>query len=142
MRLRLFRRCTILCPTWAGSFCVAAILLVLVAAWLYYGESYPALTQRLPPDILVVEGWIGRKGIRAAVDEFEHHGYRYIVASGGLTSGRWGDEPASYAEMAAREMIRLGVPKERIVVATSENTETHRTFESAVAVCPRSAMPV
>ena len=132
--LRLFRHCTILCPTWVGSFCIAAILLVLVAAWIKYGESYLALTHRLPADILVADGWIGRKGLRAAVDEFERGGYRYIVASGGLTSGRWEDKPSSYAEMAAGEMIRLGVPKERIVVATSENTESHRTFESAVAV--------
>jgi hypothetical protein len=82
----------------------------------------------------VVEGWIGREGIRAAVEEFERGGYRYIVSSGGLTSGRWEDKPESYAEMAAGEMIRLGVPKEEIVVATSENTENHRTFESAVTV--------
>jgi uncharacterized SAM-binding protein YcdF (DUF218 family) len=134
LRLRFFRRCTIFCPTWAGSFCIAAILCILFDAWLNYGESYLALTHRIPADILVVEGWIGRKGIRAAVDEFEHRRYRYIVASGGLTSGLWEDEPASYAEMAAREMIRLGVPQERIVVATSENTESHRTFESAGAV--------
>jgi uncharacterized SAM-binding protein YcdF (DUF218 family) len=52
-----------------------------------------------------------------------------------LTSGRWGDQPPqSYAEMAACEIMRLGVPKERIVVATAEIAETHRTFESAVAV--------
>ena len=135
MQLRLFRRRMILCPTWAGSFCIAAVLLLLAGTWLIYGESYLSMTHRLPPDILVVEGWIGRKGIRAAVDEFEHRGYRYIVASGGLTSGRWEDQPESYAEMAAQEMIRLGVPKQKLVVAISENTETHRTFESAVAVC-------
>lgn len=133
-RLGLFRRCTIWCPTWLGSSLIVAILVFLVAWWFACGESFLAVTHRLSPDILVVEGWIGRKGIRAAVDEFGHGDYRYIVASGGLTSGRWEDEPASYAEMAAREMIRLGVPKERIIVATSGRTESHRTFESAVAV--------
>jgi DUF218 domain len=121
-------------PTWAGSFCIVALLFMFVATWLLHGESYLSATRRVPADILVVEGWIGRKGIRAAVHEFERGGYRYIVASGGLTSGRWEDEPSSYAEMAAKEMIRSGVPKERLVVATSENTESHRTFESAVAV--------
>src|SRR5258708_18864284 len=35
--------------------------------------------------------------------------------------------------MAAGEMIRLGVPKESILVAHSRNTKNHRTFESAVA---------
>jgi len=134
MQLCLFRRRMIFCPTWAGSFCIAAVLLLLADTWLMYGELYLSTTHRLPPDILVVEGWIGRKGIRAAVDEFEHRGYSYIVASGGLTSGRWEDQPESYAEMAAHEMIRFGVPKQKLVVANSENTESHRTFESAVAV--------
>jgi DUF218 domain len=134
LRLRLFRRCTILCPTWMGSLCIGVILFILVAAWFTYGESYLAVTDRSQADILVVEGWIGRKGIRAAVDEFERGGYRFIIASGGLTSGRWEDQSVSYASMAAQEMMQLGIPKERIVVARSANTESHRTFESAVAV--------
>jgi hypothetical protein len=46
-------------------------LFILVAAWFTYGESYLAVTDRSQADILVVEGWIGRKGIRAALDEFE-----------------------------------------------------------------------
>ena len=134
LRLRLFRRRTILCPTWAGSLCIAAIFSILVAAWINYGEAYLELTQRLPADVLVTDGWIGRKGLAAAVEEFERGGYRFIIASGGLTSGPWEDKPSSYAEMASGEMVRLGVPKERIIVAVSENTESHRTFESAVAV--------
>ena len=107
---------------------------MLVAAWLTYGESYLAVTDRSQADILVLEGWIGRQGIRAAVDEFERGGYRFIVASGGLTSGRWEDQLESYASMAAQEVMRLGIPEERIVVARSANTENRRTFESAVAV--------
>jgi hypothetical protein len=134
VRLRLWQRCTIFFPTWMGSLCLAAILFILVAIWVNYGESYLSLTHKVPTDILVVEGWIGRKALRAAVDEFDRGGYRYVVASGGLTSGRWEDQPTSYAEMAASEMIRLGVPKERIFVATAESNENHRTFESAVAV--------
>lgn len=93
-----------------------------------------AETDRVPADTLVVEGWIGRKGLRAAADEFWRGGYLNIVAAGGLTSGRWEDQPQSYAEMAANELIRLGIPRERVTVATSEKTEKYRTFESAVAV--------
>ena len=88
----------------------------------------------MPADTLVVEGWIGRSGLRAAADEFWRGGYLYIVTAGGLTSGRWEDQPQSYAEMAANELIRLGIPRERLTVAISEKTERYRTFESAVAV--------
>jgi hypothetical protein len=134
LRLRLFQPRTILCPTWAGCFLLFAIFFLCVYAWIIYGESFLAETDRVPADTLVVEGWIGRSGLRAAVDEFWRGGYLYIVATGGLTSGRWEDQPQSYAEMAGRELLRLGVSKERLLVARSENTEKYRTFESAVAV--------
>ncbi|MFZ0505004.1 MAG: hypothetical protein WAM44_14895 [Chthoniobacterales bacterium] len=133
-RLRLFERRTIWWPTWAGFCCFVAGFFLVGWTWVIYGESFLAQTVRAPADTLVVEGWIGRAGLRAAVDEFERGGYRYLVACGGLTSGRWEDQPESYAEMAGREMLRLGVSKERLLVATSENTEKYRTFESAVAV--------
>ena len=133
-RLRLIRRRTIWFPTKLGLLLLTAVLLVSICGWLVYGERLLALTDRLPADILVVEGWIGRDGIQAAVDEFRRGGYHYVVATGGLTSGRWENEPTSYAEMAAREMIQLGVPKESIVIAAAKSTERHRTFESAVAV--------
>jgi hypothetical protein len=107
---------------------------MLGSAWFIHGESYLSTTHKLSADILVVEGWIGRDGIRAAVDEFEHGRYRYIVATGGSSSDGWEDKRASYAEMAAHELIRLGVPQKSILVAPSNNTGNHRTFESAVAV--------
>jgi DUF218 domain len=134
LQLRLFRRCMIWCPTWTGLWFALLLCVALVAAWVNYGESYLAFTQRSPAEILVVEGWIGRKGVGAAVDEFKRGDYHYIVCTGGLTSDRWEEQSASFAELAATEMIRLGVPKTNILVATTKITESHRTFESAVAV--------
>src|SRR5271166_1202411 len=133
-QLRLVRRCTIWFPTWLGSFLIASLLMISMTWWFACGESFLSLTQRLPARVLVVEGWIGRPGIGAAVAEFEQRGYQYIVATGGLTSGGWEDEGTSYAEMAASEMIRLGVPKGRIILAPAKPNEIRRTFESAVAV--------
>jgi uncharacterized SAM-binding protein YcdF (DUF218 family) len=102
------------------------------------GESFLSLTDRLPAEVLVVEGWIGRNGVRAAASEFEQRGYErgheYIVTSGGPASECWEEDPLSYAEMAHREMIRSGIPEERIIVAPSKSTQTRRTYESALAV--------
>jgi hypothetical protein len=121
--------------TWIVWCIVTGILFTCVIGWFNYGESFLASTHRVPADVLVVEGWIGPQGICAAVDEFEQGGYRYIVASGGPPSGwGWLDKSTSFAVMAGREMMRLGIPKERLVVAASENTETRHTFESAVTV--------
>jgi hypothetical protein len=83
---------------------------------------------------LVVEGWIGRDGVRAAGEEFEQRGYGYIVAAGGSTSDRWDEDRSSYAEIAGRELIRIGVPEDRIIIAPARKTERQRTYESAVAV--------
>jgi uncharacterized SAM-binding protein YcdF (DUF218 family) len=134
VRLSLFRRCIIWFPTCAGWTILVGIFLPLASVCFINGESFLATTDRLPADILVVEGWIGRQGIAAAANEFERGGYRYLVTSGGLTSGFWEDKRESYAQMAAEEMLRLGVPKARLLVAYSEDTESRRTFESAVAV--------
>jgi hypothetical protein len=134
MRLRFVQRRTCWRPTLLGWLSILLLLSIPAVWWCCRGESFLSFTQRSPADVLVVEGWIGRPGIRAAVAEFEQRGYQYIVTAGGLTSGRWEDEPTSYAEMAAREMIRLGVPKEKIIVAAAKHTESRRTFESAVAV--------
>ena len=54
---------------------------------------------------------------------------------GGVTiSERWEVGGWSYAEGAQHELIRLGIPAERILVATARESERQRTFESAVAV--------
>ena len=81
----------------------------------------------------MVEGWIGREGIRAAAAEFVQHGYTYVVASGGLTaSERWEEGGWNYAVGAAHELMRSGVPESRIIVATARDVERERTFESTI----------
>jgi len=111
------------------------VLLLPEIWWFSCGESYLSLTRRLPAQVLVVEGWIGFNGIRAAKAEFEERGYQYVVAAGGYTADvGWEKGGWSYAEGAQHELMRLGVPKEKIILAPSRDTETHRTYESAVAV--------
>jgi uncharacterized SAM-binding protein YcdF (DUF218 family) len=134
-RLHLIQRRTVWCPTWLGSFCVAIILGAPIAWWLICGESFLSLTKRLPPEVLVVEGWIGHDAVHAAADEFRQGGYQYVVAAGGWTSAeRWEEGGWSYAEMAERELIRSGVPKDKIILGSARNVETQRTYESAIAV--------
>jgi len=135
MWFRLAQRRTFWCPTLFGCFCIVALLAIPLAWWFVCGESFLSLTRRLPAELLVVEGWIGRDGVRAAEVEFEQRGYQYVVATGGIASAKGWEAPGlSYAEATGRELIRLGVAKDRIIVAPAKGTETHRTYESAVAV--------
>ena len=134
-RLRFVRRRTLWLPTWLGSFCVALFLAAPAIWWWCYGESFLSAADRKPAEVLVVEGWIGRDGVRAAATEFAQHGYRYVVASGGVaTEEGWQEGGWSYAERAQHELIRSGIPEDRIIVATAREVERQRTFESAVAV--------
>jgi hypothetical protein len=134
-RLRFAERRTVWCPTLFGFFCIVALPAVLITWWCNFGESFLSLTRRLPAEVLVVEGWIGRDGIRAAAAEFESGSYRYIVATGGLTDGKgWTEAGWSYAKGAAQELERLGVPQVRLIVAPAGDAEIRRTYNSAVAV--------
>ena len=107
-------------------------LLVLPVLWLVTcGECFFSLTHRVPPEVLVVEGWLGQRGIQAAAAEFVRGGYKYVVATGGQTV-----DPgfsSSYAEIAGQELIQLGIPEDRVIVATSGETQHQRTFNSAIA---------
>jgi|SRR6516162_8027551 len=132
---RLVRRRYPWFPALLGSCCIVLLLISPIAWWSRFGEAFLSLTERVPAEVLVVEGWIGRDGVRAAEVEFEQRAYQYVVASGGMTSVKsWEPPGRSYAEMAGEELLRLGVPKDRIIVAPPRDTETHRTYESAVAV--------
>ena len=134
-RLRFAQRRTVWCPTFLGSFCIVALLAIPITWWCNFGESFLTLTQRLPAEVLVVEGWIGRNGVRAAAAEFERGSYRYVVTTGGLTDAKgWSEAGWSFATGAADELVRLGVPEDRLIVAPAGDSESQRTYNSAVAV--------
>lgn len=129
----LVRRRPVWCPTWIGALCMIGLLVSPVAWWYFCGESFLSTTYRQPAEVLVVEGWIGDAGVRAAAAEFRQHGYRYVVAAGGTMGERWDPGHWSYAEVAERELIRSGVPQEQIVFAPGGDVKSGRTYESAVS---------
>jgi hypothetical protein len=118
-------------PTLLGAFTMVVVLVFPVTWLCIYGESFFSLTRRMPAEVLVVEGWIGKEGVRAAAAEFEGGGYQYILATGGQTADR--RDSANYAEMAELELIRLGISQDRIIIAPIREVEQRRTFRSAVA---------
>jgi uncharacterized SAM-binding protein YcdF (DUF218 family) len=134
LKVALARRRAVWWPTWIGWLFIAVGIAIPGVWWSLTGDSFLSLTDRLPAEVLVVEGWIGSEGVQAAAAEFERGGYEYVVASGGWAFGRWDQSPSSYPQMAERELVRSGVSKERIIVAQSKFTERRRTYESAVAV--------
>lgn len=132
-RSRLIQRQTVWWPTplgWTGGLLFVA---ACILSWAFLAERWLSLTAREPAKILVVEGWIGLDGVAAAAREFSEGKYDLVIGTGGLTGERWNAARWNYAEMAAKELRRLGVPPERILTARAKEVESRRTFEAAAA---------
>ncbi len=113
--------------------CVLLVICIPAVIWLCLcGVTFFSVTRRLPPDVLIVEGWVESEGVRAAAEEFSRGPYRYVVATGGKTWDRADSDRSSYAERAKRGLIESGVPESRIIVSSTGEIERQRTFKSAV----------
>jgi hypothetical protein len=128
-----FKRKTVWWPTLWGWLLLLALVVAPPILFLWKGEPFLAVTHRQPPDILVLEGWIGREGVKAAAREFQDGGYRYVVTNGGYTSEGAG-QMWNFAEVSGRHLVQLGIPQDRVLIAKSGPGEDHRTLNSAWAV--------
>jgi uncharacterized SAM-binding protein YcdF (DUF218 family) len=132
--MHLFERRTLWWPTLLGWAILAFALCAPAALWCFCGEYFLSPTQRLPAQVLVVEGWIGSDALNAAQAEFKKGGYQYVVTTSGLTGDRWDKDRVSYAVIAARQLVQSGISRDKIIVATPRDSEAQRTYQSAVAV--------
>ena len=134
MRFRLARRRTVVLPTFWGWICFLAMVGAILRFWWIHAESFLSPTERLPADVLVVEGWIGRAGVRAAGSEFLGGGYRYIVATSGEIEDHSGQYRWNYTSLAVQTLVSMGIPPDEVIAAPPGETMKQRTFQSAVAV--------
>ena len=138
MKLRFFARRTVYVPTLLGWTLLASFFALPGLWWFNYGEAFLSVTSRVPARILVVEGWVGPEGLKAAKAEFETGGYDYLVTSGGLVDPddpeNWTKEGWTYAEGAGKALLRLGVPSEKVIFSPPRGVDRQRSYTSAVAV--------
>ena len=99
-----------------------------------WGESFLAVRSDPSADVLVVEGWIGPDAMPMVMKEFHRGGYKLIVTGGCSTEGGWVGHRKTYADLAADELFRLGVPEEQLISAPAGGHVTRRTWSTAVAV--------
>lgn len=132
MRFPLWRRKEVWWPTWQGWLALLGGGGALVALVLSQAESFLAVSQRVPADILVVEGWISEPAVRSALQEFSQHPYRYVVAVGGWTAATVTPHLGlTYAQYVKGVLVRLGCPTNQLLVALPSPNDTDRTFEQA-----------
>ncbi|MDB6169016.1 MAG: hypothetical protein JWM88_1880 [Verrucomicrobia bacterium] len=133
MRLPLFAQRKVWLPTWFGAACLVVIVGGLGGLWWCEAEPFLSKTERLPAEVLVVEGWIDGTGIQSAVMEFRTGGYQVIVSAGGLTGKPWDEKRWDYSQEGEEQMLRLRIPRDQVIRATTRNKESQRTFEMAAA---------
>lgn len=134
MKIRLIERRMLPWPTVLGWLVLLFLAGAPIVWWVLAGEAFFSLNERLPAEVLIVEGFIHDEGVRAAKIEFERGPYRYIVTSGTLTPGHGGPQKWNYATEAHDLLLRLGVPPEKVIAAPALETEAQRTFEAAITV--------
>jgi hypothetical protein len=100
-------------------------------AWWIKGESFLAVTNRTPAEILIVESWIGVEGVHAAKAEFDQGGYRFMVLTGCFTGKQWSARRWSQVEIAQIELERMKVPPDKVIITPALNPESQRTFATA-----------
>jgi hypothetical protein len=104
--------------------------------------AYPflAVTERVPSEYLVVEGWVSEHAIRAAADEFTAHNYQRVFTTGGPVHGigAYRNEFSTTAHIAGRRLIDAGVPEAAVQRAPARTSARDRTYAAAVAL--REAM--
>jgi len=122
--------------SWRGWSLVTVV--VLFAAFLFLWRVYPflAVTHRVDTNVLVVEGWIHKYAICAAVAEFRSNSYQRVFTTGGPVEGTGGyinDYHAS-ASVGAERLIKYGLPNESLQMAPSRVKDRDRTYGSAIAL--------
>lgn len=107
------------------------LLLVAVIAYLMLIHDFLAVNEPVRAEILIVEGWIwARPVMHEVVEEFQRGKYQCVVCVGG--PGKVAGE--SYANLAARRLIQLGMDTQAVHVLPVSDAERHRTFGAALAV--------
>jgi len=131
----LLQRRECLLPTWRGlslflfllaGFCVIAALNV---------QSFLALTDPVPAEVLVVEGWVSDHVLEQTIAEFEHGHYRRLYVTGGpIEKGGLLSEYKTYAELGAAILVKMGVDIKVVEAVPATPVRRDRTFASAVAL--------
>ena len=97
-------------------------------------HPFLAVTHRVNTNVLVVEGWIPRYGIRGGAEEFRTGSYQRIFTTGGPVEGGYTNDYNTSASVGAENLKRFGVPDDLVEMVPSRVTARERTYSSAVAL--------
>jgi hypothetical protein len=111
-----------------------AIIIAIVAVRQIY--PFLAITHRVDTNVLVVEGWVHKYAIRAAIAEFETGKYQRVFTTGGPVTGNGGyvNDYQTAASVGADLLRNFGLPGDSVQMVPSHEMDRDRTYSSAVAL--------
>jgi uncharacterized SAM-binding protein YcdF (DUF218 family) len=116
-------------------FAGAGIVLAGISA-VHFIYPFLAVTERIPADNLVVEGWVQNYAIRAATGEFAAGGYLRVFTTGGPLHGISADHHDfdTAASAGAQRLVAEGVPPAAVQMVPALTSVRDRTYGSALAL--------
>ena len=125
---------------WGLAWWVKLLLLVTGIALVLGAvvRTYPflAVTQPVNADVLVVEGWVHKYAIQAAIDEYKSGNYRRVFTTGGPVTGNGGyvNDYQTAASVGADLLKKAGLPAGVLQMVPCHVIGRDRTYSSAIAL--------
>jgi hypothetical protein len=131
----LLRRREVWVPSRRGWLLALVLVIALLVVMRY--EAYPFLTvtDRVPADLFVIEGWSPPNTMRQAASEFLQGGYQHVVLIRPVLETGDQYESGHYSgDYMTRMLIADGVPNEKLSTLFPNVAKKDRTYHSALEV--------
>jgi hypothetical protein len=119
-----------------GWLIVFGVVLLAVSSSFFCVYPFLAVTRPVDASVLVVEGWVKKYAIRAAVEEFRSNSYERVFTTGGPVEGTGGyiNDYNTWASVAADLLRKNGLSDKSVQMVPSRVMDRDRTYGSAVAL--------
>jgi len=118
-----------------GKLLVLGLLASIIVAVAWKGHSFLAVTDRVPADLLIVEGWLPPHTLDQAAAEFRIGFCSRILIVNPIyeaVDGKAQLDPGS-SDYPARLLVKCGVPKSCVDTVVCSAARKDRTYHSALA---------
>ena len=118
-----------------GWLALFAVLLGLVLTFGFGVHPFLTVTERVPADLLVVEGWSPARTMRQAASEFLQDGYTHMVLIRPVLETGDQYETGRYSgDYMSRILLADGVPTNQLTTLFPNVAQKDRTYHSALTV--------
>ena len=129
----LLHRRECLVPTWRGLLLLMTILVSLMLIFVLKIHSFLAVTEIVPADKLVVEGWVPTYVMKEAIIEFKRGHYHKLYVTGGpIEEDELLSEYKSWANYGASTLIKMGMGNTQVEAVSAPSVIKDRTYTSAI----------